>query len=162
MEPWLFNLPGFTSSNEANQKVSRRFVLLRFLHFVSFQSKRATFAQRNQNNVCCQVRAIIYQLIDLTIAEKNFYPSVQTKIWGNIGRMADITDLALDCFFEASLLAGLGSVKVNIGSSRLGAPSDVSLFASGGSNGGHIFGARHSQHEAGVEQDHSPTLLHRR
>jgi len=31
------------------------------------------------------VKAIIYQLIELTISEKNFYPSVQTKIWGNIG-----------------------------------------------------------------------------
>ncbi|XP_076800619.1 neurofibromin-like isoform X2 [Clavelina lepadiformis] len=61
-----------------------------------------------------KVKAIIGQLIELTIAEKNFYPSVQTKIWGNLGKMSGLIDMILESFIETSSQGGLGSVKAEV------------------------------------------------
>lgn len=31
------------------------------------------------------------------------YPSIQAKIWGNIGQIADLLDMVLDSFIKVSL-----------------------------------------------------------
>nr|XP_002121778.4 neurofibromin [Ciona intestinalis] len=81
MEPWLFNLPSFASSDGI---------------------------KRNK------VKSVVEKLIDLTITEKDFYLSVQTKIWGNFGQMTSLVDLVLECFIETSSQGGLGSVKAEV------------------------------------------------
>lgn len=32
------------------------------------------------------------------------YPSIQAKIWGNIGKVADLLDMVLDSFIKVRLL----------------------------------------------------------
>lgn len=60
-----------------------------------------------------QILTIIQRLIKLTVEEKDFYPSVQTKIWGSIGQMPDLIDMVLDAFIETSASGGLGSKEVS-------------------------------------------------
>nr|CAB3264303.1 neurofibromin [Phallusia mammillata] len=61
-----------------------------------------------------KVKSVIQKLIELTIAEKEFYPSVQIKVWGNLGKMSGLTDLILESFVETSSQGGLGSLKAEV------------------------------------------------
>ncbi|CAB3983050.1 neurofibromin isoform X4 [Paramuricea clavata] len=62
-----------------------------------------------------QVNAILEDLIELTIAEKGaMYPSIQAKIWGNMGKVTELVDTVLDSFIKASTAGGLGSVKAEV------------------------------------------------
>lgn len=38
------------------------------------------------------------------------YPSIQAKIWGNIGKVADLLDMVLDSFIKVELLSKYESV----------------------------------------------------
>jgi len=62
--------------------------------------------------ILIQVKSIIFKLIELTVAEKDFYPSVQIKIWGNLGKMGALIDPILESFIETCSQGGLGSFKV--------------------------------------------------
>ena len=42
------------------------------------------------------------------------YPSIQAKIWGNIGQVSELIDMVLDSFIKRSVTGGLGSAQVNI------------------------------------------------
>lgn len=42
------------------------------------------------------------------------YPSIQAKIWGNIGKVADLLDMVLDSFIKRSVTGGLGSIQAEI------------------------------------------------
>lgn len=57
---------------------------------------------------------ILDQLINLTIDQKEMYPSIQAKIWGSIGEITELIDLVLDEFISKSVAAGLGSPQVEI------------------------------------------------
>ncbi|XP_046839575.1 neurofibromin-like isoform X2 [Xenia sp. Carnegie-2017] len=62
-----------------------------------------------------KVNAILEDLIELTIAEKGaMYPSIQAKIWGNMGKVTELVDTVLDSFIKASTTGGLGSVKAEV------------------------------------------------
>ena len=61
-----------------------------------------------------QVSIILLKLIDLTIQEKEMYPSIQAKIWRSIGQIPELIDMVLDNFISKSTKAGLGSVEVEI------------------------------------------------
>lgn len=62
-----------------------------------------------------QVNSILEDLIELTIAEKGaMYPSIQAKIWGNMGKVTELLDTVLDSFIKASTTGGLGSVKAEV------------------------------------------------
>nr|XP_039272479.1 neurofibromin-like [Styela clava] len=61
-----------------------------------------------------KILSIIHRLIELTVDEKDFYPSVQTKIWGSIGQMPDLIDMVLDAFIETSAREGLGSKEAEV------------------------------------------------
>jgi neurofibromin 1 len=37
------------------------------------------------------------------------YPSIQAKIWGNIGQVPELLDMVLDSFIKRSVTGGLGS-----------------------------------------------------
>lgn len=50
---------------------------------------------------------VIGKLIELTVNEGDFYPSVQTKIWGNFGKMPQLVDLILETFVTASTRSGV-------------------------------------------------------
>ena len=42
------------------------------------------------------------------------YPSIQAKIWGNLGQVSDLLDMVLDSFIKRSVTGGLGSVQAEI------------------------------------------------
>lgn len=42
------------------------------------------------------------------------YPSIQAKIWGNIGQIPELIDMVLDNFIHKSVQSGLGSPAVEI------------------------------------------------
>ena len=43
---------------------------------------------------------ILDKLITMTIDEVEMYPSIQAKIWGNIGVVSDLLDMVLDSFIK--------------------------------------------------------------
>jgi len=53
-----------------------------------------------------KVKTVIKKLIELTVDEGDFYPSVQTKIWGNFGKMPKLIDLILQTFIKSSIQNG--------------------------------------------------------
>ena len=55
---------------------------------------------------------ILDKLITLTIEEVEMYPSIQAKIWGNIGQVSELIDMVLDSFIKRSVTGGLGSAQV--------------------------------------------------
>lgn len=38
----------------------------------------------------------------MTLEEEEMYPSIQAKIWGNIGQVSDLLDMVLDSFIKVS------------------------------------------------------------
>ena len=56
------------------------------------------------------------KLITLTIEEVEMYPSIQAKIWGNIGQVSELIDMVLDSFIKRSVTGGLGSAQVKTNS----------------------------------------------
>ncbi|GAA55963.1 neurofibromin 1, partial [Clonorchis sinensis] len=60
------------------------------------------------------VLSIIDKLITLTIDEEQMYPSIQTKIWGNLGQVPQLVGLVLDSFIQRSVSCGLGSLQAEI------------------------------------------------
>ena len=64
-----------------------------------------------------QVAHILDKLITLTIEEVEMYPSIQAKIWGNIGQVSELIDMVLDSFIKRSVTGGLGSAQVIFSSS---------------------------------------------
>ncbi|XP_050067831.1 neurofibromin isoform X3 [Anopheles maculipalpis] len=61
-----------------------------------------------------QVALILEKLINLTIEQKEMYPSIQAKIWGSIGQIPELIDMVLDNFIHKSVSSGLGSPQVEI------------------------------------------------
>ena len=61
-----------------------------------------------------KVAHILDKLITLTIEEVEMYPSIQAKIWGNIGQVSELIDLVLDSFIKRSVTGGLGSAQAEI------------------------------------------------
>ncbi len=47
---------------------------------------------------------ILDKLITMTIDEEEMYPSIQAKIWGNIGQVSDLLDMVLDSFIKVCQL----------------------------------------------------------
>ena len=52
-----------------------------------------------------KVNLILDKLITMTIDEVQMYPSIQAKIWGNIGMVSDLLDMVLDSFIKVSVCA---------------------------------------------------------
>ena len=61
-----------------------------------------------------KVAMILDKLITLTIEEEEMYPSIQAKIWGNIGQVSELIDMVLDSFIKRSVTGGLGSPQAEI------------------------------------------------
>ncbi len=61
-----------------------------------------------------KVAHILDKLITLTIEEVEMYPSIQAKIWGNIGQVSELIDMVLDSFIKRSVTGGLGSAQAEI------------------------------------------------
>ncbi|XP_055698240.1 neurofibromin isoform X7 [Phlebotomus papatasi] len=61
-----------------------------------------------------KVSQILEKLINLTIEQKEMYPSIQAKIWGSIGQIPELIDMVLDNFIHKSVSSGLGSPQVEI------------------------------------------------
>uniref|UniRef100_A0A5S6QDW1 Ras-GAP domain-containing protein n=1 Tax=Trichuris muris TaxID=70415 RepID=A0A5S6QDW1_TRIMR len=60
------------------------------------------------------VSKLLGKLITLTIEEFEMYPSIQAKIWGNVGQVSELLDLILDRFIRQSIAGGLGSVQAEV------------------------------------------------
>lgn len=72
------------------------------------------FCKQNDDNKRAKVSMILDKLITLTIEEDDMYPSIQAKIWSNVGQVSDLLDIVLDCFIKRSVLGGLGSSPAEI------------------------------------------------
>ncbi|XP_050410069.1 neurofibromin isoform X2 [Patella vulgata] len=72
------------------------------------------FCKHNDENKRQKVALILDKLITMTIEEVEMYPSIQAKIWGNIGQIADLLDMVLDSFIKRSVTGGLGSIQAEI------------------------------------------------
>jgi len=72
------------------------------------------FCKHSDDSKRQRVAMILDKLITMTIEETEMYPSIQAKIWGNIGQVADLIDKVLDSFIEISITSGLGSTKAEI------------------------------------------------
>ncbi|XP_071038330.1 neurofibromin isoform X2 [Parasteatoda tepidariorum] len=72
------------------------------------------FCKHNDDNKRQRVAMILDKLITLTIEEVEMYPSIQAKIWGNIGQVSDLLDTVLDSFIKRSVTGGLGSAQSEI------------------------------------------------
>lgn len=80
-------------------------------HLSSFSLR---FCKPSDDSKKQKVSQILEQLINLTIDQKEMYPSIQAKIWGSIGEITELIDLVLDDFISKSVKAGLGSPQVEI------------------------------------------------
>ncbi|CAH1800649.1 unnamed protein product [Owenia fusiformis] len=72
------------------------------------------FCKHSDDNKRQKVSLILDKLITMTIDEVEMYPSIQAKIWGNIGQVSDLLDMVLDSFIKRSLTGGLGSIQAEI------------------------------------------------
>ncbi|XP_055375510.1 neurofibromin [Condylostylus longicornis] len=72
------------------------------------------FCKSNDDAKKLKVSQILEKLINLTIEQKEMYPSIQAKIWGSIGQIPDLIDMVLDNFLHKSITFGLGSPQVEI------------------------------------------------
>ncbi|RWS29482.1 neurofibromin-like protein, partial [Leptotrombidium deliense] len=72
------------------------------------------FCKHSDDNKRLRVATILDKLITLTIEEVEMYPSIQAKIWGNIGQVSDLLDMVLDSFIKRSVTGGLGSTQSEI------------------------------------------------
>ncbi|XP_041348224.1 neurofibromin-like isoform X2 [Gigantopelta aegis] len=72
------------------------------------------FCKQCDENKRQKVALILDKLITMTIEEEEMYPSIQAKIWGNIGQIADLLDMVLDSFIKRSVTGGLGSIQAEI------------------------------------------------
>ncbi|XP_067128062.1 neurofibromin isoform X2 [Centruroides vittatus] len=72
------------------------------------------FCKHSDDNKRQRVATILDKLITLTIEEVEMYPSIQAKIWGNIGQVSDLLDMVLDSFIKRSVTGGLGSTQAEI------------------------------------------------
>ncbi|XP_021368387.1 neurofibromin-like isoform X2 [Mizuhopecten yessoensis] len=72
------------------------------------------FCKHSDENKRQKVALILDKLITMTIEEVEMYPSIQAKIWGNIGQVADLLDMVLDSFIKRSVTGGLGSIQAEI------------------------------------------------
>ncbi|XP_023326814.1 neurofibromin isoform X3 [Eurytemora carolleeae] len=61
-----------------------------------------------------KVAHILDKLITLSIEEVEMYPSIQAKIWGNIGQVSELIDMVLDSFIKRSVTGGLGSAQAEV------------------------------------------------
>ncbi|XP_064619782.1 neurofibromin-like isoform X5 [Lineus longissimus] len=67
------------------------------------------FCRHPDENKRQKVALILDKLITMTIEEDEMYPSIQAKIWGNIGQVPELLDMVLDSFIKRSVTGGLGS-----------------------------------------------------
>jgi neurofibromin 1 len=77
-------------------------------------SNLTRFCRHNDENKRQKVSLILDKLITLTIDEDDMYPSIQAKIWSNIGSVSELLDMVLDAFIKRSVSGGLGSVPAEI------------------------------------------------
>ncbi|XP_031626332.1 neurofibromin isoform X2 [Contarinia nasturtii] len=72
------------------------------------------FCKSSDDTKKLKVSQILERLINLTIEQKEMYPSIQAKIWGAIGQIPELIDMVLDNFIQKSVISGLGSPQVEI------------------------------------------------
>ncbi|KAK7086666.1 Neurofibromin 1 [Halocaridina rubra] len=72
------------------------------------------FCSHHDDKKRAKVAMILDKLITLTIEEVEMYPSIQAKIWGNIGQVSELIDMVLDSFIKRSVTGGLGSGQAEI------------------------------------------------
>ncbi len=77
-------------------------------------SNLTRFCRHSDENKRQKVAIILDKLISMTIEEDDMYPSIQAKIWSNIGSVSELIDMVLDAFIKRSVSGGLGSVQAEI------------------------------------------------
>ena len=77
-------------------------------------SNLTRFCRHNDETKRQKVAMILDKLISMTIDEDDMYPSIQAKIWSNIGSVSELLDMVLDAFIKRSVSGGLGSVQAEI------------------------------------------------
>ncbi|XP_038058629.1 neurofibromin-like isoform X2 [Patiria miniata] len=61
------------------------------------------FCKRSDEVKRYKLSVVLDKLINMTIDEKQMYPSIQAKVWGNIGQVEDLIDCVLDSFIKVTV-----------------------------------------------------------
>lgn len=113
-----------------------------FKMFFLFLFSSNRFCKSSDDTKRAKVSQILERLINLTIEQKEMYPSIQAKIWGSIGQVSanvfkksflnlfkshaiiflfissiqipELIDMVLDNSIQKSVVSGLGSPQVEI------------------------------------------------
>ncbi|XP_071848474.1 neurofibromin-like isoform X2 [Apostichopus japonicus] len=73
----------------------------------------ARFSKRAEESKRFGLTVVLDKLISMTIDEVQMYPSIQAKVWGNIGQVEDLIDCVLDSFIKTSVTGG-GQPRVEV------------------------------------------------
>ncbi len=101
-------IQGFSASSIELKHLCLEYMTPWLLNLAKFCKHPADETKRHK------VAHILDKLITLTIEEVEMYPSIQAKIWGNIGQVSELIDLVLDSFIKRSVTGGLGSAQAEI------------------------------------------------
>ena len=101
-------IQGFSASSIELKHLCLEYMTPWLLNMTRFCGRHPDDAKRQK------VAHILDKLITLTIEEVEMYPSIQAKIWGNIGQMSELIDMVLDSFIKRSVTGGLGSAQAEI------------------------------------------------
>ena len=101
-------IQGFSASSIELKHLCLEYMTPWLLNLTKFCKHPADETKRHK------VAHILDKLITLTIEEIEMYPSIQAKIWGNIGQVGELIDLVLDSFIKRSVTGGMGSAQAEI------------------------------------------------
>ena len=79
-------------------------IRLPYIHYFTHCSFLHRFCKHTDENKRQKVALILDKLITMTIDEEEMYPSIQAKIWGNIGQVSDLLDMVLDSFIKVCMI----------------------------------------------------------
>ncbi|KJE90496.1 neurofibromatosis 1 [Capsaspora owczarzaki ATCC 30864] len=76
----------------------------------------AAFAVQDEDNPgrLKKTRNLINSLLELTVNEREMYPSIQAKVWHPIAQISSMSDFVIDAFVLRAIADGLGSLRAEV------------------------------------------------
>lgn len=114
MTPWLQNLTRFCRHQDEHKQQKVKYILDKLIA-LTIDEKKVSI---EKPEACLQfyqfVRDGSPKVIAYCFFAPQMYPSIQAKIWGNIGRVPELLDMVLDSFIHRSAICGPGSLNADI------------------------------------------------
>eukprot|EP00118_Oscarella_pearsei_P012253 m.88991 g.88991 ORF g.88991 m.88991 type:complete len:2691 (+) comp36590_c0_seq4:57-8129(+) len=103
------SIAGFQTSSGSLKSLCLQYMAPWLPNLARFICRESPDKQKQQ-----KVMQILEKLIDMTVKEKEIYPSIQADVWGTIGHVPDLLDTVLGSFLRASTGGIVGSEKVEV------------------------------------------------